>query len=279
MTTTFQGFVRLTASEPITAGVPFSESELLSSRPSPLLIPKSVLLSRASMRKNFRAFGRVELFAIITSLALLGIAVLPAFASTKSRSQSAQCLNNLRLMGRAVQIWGGDHYDEPPWRTLISEGGTRPDPNFGPKPGAAWPEYSFLSNELATPRILVCPADNGVRKIARDFSEYVHTGYRANATAYSLNLHAGSEMPGAMVFGDHNHRFDYYGPIGCSMRVFEAGSIDPLFGPSAWTNNIHGSFGNIVTMDGSALETKTSEFRAALRTWTENGSVHLLKPH
>jgi hypothetical protein len=278
MKKTFQGFVRLTASEPITSKITFSDPELLRSRPSPLLTPKSVLLSRASMRQNFRAFGRVELFATIASLALLGSVVLPALASTKARSQSAQCLNNLRLMGRAVQIWGGDHYDEPPWRTLISEGGTLPGAGDPTKPGVAWYEYAFMSNELVTPRILGCPADQGVI-ISTDFVQYVSAPFRQFATSYILNLHSSTEFPTALLFGDRNLRFDSYGATTCIARVSNGGSIDPKYGPTSWTNAVHGPFGNFVTMDGNVAETTSPEMRAALQASPkENGGVHLLKP-
>ncbi len=273
MTTTFQAFAKLTVSEPITAGTTFSQPELPSSRPSPLLPPKSVPLSRASIRKSFRAFSRVELFATIASLALLGSVVLPALASTKARSQSAQCLNNLRLMGRAVQIWGGD-----PWRTLIGDGGTLPGAGDPTKPGVAWYEYAFMSNELVTPRLLGCPADQGVI-ISTDFVQYVSAPFRQFATSYTLNLHSSTEFPTALLFGDRNLRFDSYGATTCIARVSNGGSIDPKYGPTGWTNAVHGPFGSFVTMDGNVAETISPEMRAALQASPkENGGVHLLKP-
>jgi hypothetical protein len=239
----------------------------------------AVLRGRNSMRENACAFSRIELAATIVSLALLGIAVLPACASTKSRSRVAQCLNNLRLMGRAVQIWGSEHIDQPPWRTFVADGGTRPE--TGVKPGLAFYEYYFLSNELATPRILACPADDGVR-IASDFGAgiggYRSAGYRGDATSYILNLHAISEIPGTMLFGDRNLRFDSYGITACNMNVTGVGSINPMSNAAGWTNNVHGSFGNIVTIDGNVMETTSGEFRITIGTSDDNGSAHLLRP-
>ena len=52
-----------------------------------------------------RAFTRVELCACLAAGALLVLLALPALATSQSRGQVAQCLNNLRLMGRAMQMW------------------------------------------------------------------------------------------------------------------------------------------------------------------------------
>ena len=45
----------------------------------------------------------------------------------------------------------------------VSRGGTRPDSGF--KAGNAWFEFTALSNELVTPRILACPADDAAARV------------------------------------------------------------------------------------------------------------------
>src|SRR4030095_13113051 len=98
---------------------------------------------------------------------------------------------NLRQIGIAVRQWSGDHFEDPPWLTSVSFGGTRPD--SGTKGTGAWAEYLSLSNEMVTPRILVCPSD-GLAKIASNWGSgpngLVNPGFRQQAVSYLLGLHA-----------------------------------------------------------------------------------------
>jgi len=57
--------------------------------------------------KNSKGFTRLELVAVIAGLALLCMVALPLYAATRGDSERAACLNNLRQLGRAVQMWGG----------------------------------------------------------------------------------------------------------------------------------------------------------------------------
>lgn len=227
-----------------------------------------------------QGFTRVELCACLAAGALLILLALPALATSQSRGQLAQCLNNLRLMGRAMQVWASDaNQTLPPWLLREPAGGTVPN-----NTGNAWFEFFTLSNQLATPRILACPADEGVR-IAAHFGLDSATGgyasipYRAAATSYFLNLHSSVESPEAVLFGDRNLSL---GGATCGLARFNnASDVTPT---TRWTNRVHavdGNFGgNIVTMDGRVTQTGTPELQAAFaRSRTEEiNSVHLLRP-
>ena len=220
-----------------------------------------------------RAFTRVELCAGLAAAALLALLALPALASSQSRGQVAQCLNNLRLMGRAVQMWASDSNSMmPPWRTPQTEGGTMsPPPN---RPGNSWFELQFMSNQLSTPRILACPADKGVR-VAKDFSEFVTVPYRNNSVSYFINLHTSVEQPETALFGDRN--LSLSPPVACALIGINDANLFTT--ATAWTNAVHGLSGNIVTMDGRVAQTSTPELQTALlRSQAEGPNVvHLLK--
>ncbi len=225
-----------------------------------------------------RAFTRVELCACLAAVALLALLALPALATSQSRGHVAQCLNNLRLMGRAVQMWASDYTGQPPWRTLQSDGGLMP--NLGSRAGNAWFDYVSLSNQLGTPRILACPADEGVL-VASDFSRnnggYLSVPYRANATSYSLNLESLTEQPQVFLAGDLNINLIPTAST-CQTRVNNASTFNYFSaGNHAWTNRVHGVTGNIVTIDGGVAATSSEQMRAALRRLDDNGSVHLLR--
>jgi hypothetical protein len=231
---------------------------------------------RRAAGRGRQAFTRMELCACLAAGALLVLLALPALATSQSRGHVAQCLNNLRLAGRAVQMWASDYNSMmPPWRTPEAEGGTMPV--IGPKNSAAWFEFLYLSNQLATPRILACPADEGVR-IAGSFAELVPHPYRDNSVSYFINLHTSLDRPETALFGDRNLSFGAVATT-CSL----AGGINTvkLFTTATvWTNALHGPSGNIVTMDGRVAQTSTNQMQTALlRSQAEGPNVvHLLKP-
>jgi competence protein ComGC len=181
-------------------------------------------------------FTRIELLAVLLAIAVLAIITFPLLAVSSADSSSAQCFNNLRQIGRAVQAWGTDHRNQAPWRTLVSQGGTQPDPG-GSKPGNAWSEFASMSNELVTPYVLACPADTGVG-VAHDFGEYASPAFRANGTSYAINLHTTVEMPTSILCVDRNVGFS--GTTACVYGVLNASAFNS-FGNDGWTNAVHGA--------------------------------------
>ncbi len=231
------------------------------------------------MRNKSQAFTRLELLAVIVALSLLGAFALPLLASTRGDGDRAQCANNLRLVGRAIETWAMEHDGVPPWITYVSRGGTRPDGGF--KAGNAWFEFTALSNELATPRILACPADTGVR-VASEFSNagsrgYMNTGMRGLATSYFINMDNLGRVPVMAVTGDRNLRSD--GITACAQGVNNADRIDLLSGnPMLWTNAVHGLQGHFLRTDGSVAFTTSAPILANSQVLIdENGSAHLLR--
>jgi hypothetical protein len=235
---------------------------------------------------GLRAFTRVELCACLAAGALLVLLALPALATSQSRGHVAQCLNNLRQMGRGVHVWAADYQNQPPWQTSVNDGGLIPA--IGTRPGNVWFEFYTMSNALVTPRILACPADRGTI-VAKDFGEYFTSVFRNNATSYVLNLHSRSEYPEGLLFADRNMKLSP-NVQACATGVNNTRGFSTQPGSDhGWTNNVlqhnlHGLSGNIVIMDGSVSETTSEQLRAAMaKSPDENGSdvhlLYLLKPN
>jgi hypothetical protein len=72
---------------------------------------------------------------------------LDAMAEARAKAERIACVNNLKQIGLAERIWSNDHNHVAP------------------------PDFLSMSNELSTPKILVCPADKG-REVAATFSTY-----------------------------------------------------------------------------------------------------------
>jgi hypothetical protein len=70
-----------------------------------------------------------------------------SLAQAKERALSIACVNNLKQFGIAVRVWALDNNDSNP------------------------PNVLSMSNELSTPKILVCPADTN-RQVATDWASF-----------------------------------------------------------------------------------------------------------
>ncbi len=118
--------------------------------------------------------------SIFTSLLLLGV-LLPALAKAKARAQTIVCVNNLKQVGLASRVWANGHQDRFPFITNTNQSGPLTAGEQAP-PQEAVRVFRLLSNELGSPKILVCPAD-GFKRPATSFS----TLSQANIT-YVLEL-------------------------------------------------------------------------------------------
>ena len=107
--------------------------------------------------------------SIFTTLILAGL-LLPALAQAKGKAQSIMCVNNMKQMGLAFRVYASNHGDRFPFNVPTSEGGIMDASAAGDDGFVQDPARFFqsLSNELATPQILVCPADRSKRP-TKDF--------------------------------------------------------------------------------------------------------------
>ncbi len=239
-----------------------------------------------------RAFTRLELMMVLVTLAVLAGIALPVLAGNRSRSEQVSCLNNLRQIGHAFHVWANDHGDRNPWWTPIREGGTYNAPGDPVVPwlglrNNAWFQMAWISNELATPKILVCPSDQGVgggRNMASDFSDFAEGGFlyaasKNRSVSYLIGIHSFFGSPRSILSGDRNIRFDSLNS-GCSSQI---GLVSVLNYPNSsvlWTNAIHGRTGNILFTDGGVEQSASSGLREALNHpgQSENGSAHFISP-
>lgn len=117
--------------------------------------------------------------------------VLPALAKAKERAQTINCINNMKQINLAARIWAGDNNDQYPFNVSTSKGGTlelceRGGDGYDRN---AYKHFQVMSNELNTPKILVCPSDSS-KQTASDFanlqswnvSYQIRTGPNVNET-------------------------------------------------------------------------------------------------
>ena len=222
------------------------------------------------------AFTRLELAALLAALALVALLALPALAGTRIRSDRVLCANNLRQIAMALQQWGNDHGDRQPWEVRPPDGGT-----YQHALGAnVWFHFAWMSNELATPKILFCPTDTG--QPARDFTGdptggYLHPNFANRATSYFLS-HSFNGQPNSMIAGDRNVTADT--ATSCSRFVSSFGTASrPYPYGLRWTSALHNNAGNMLALDGRVEQFTTSQLqRSVSNPADDNGSLHYITP-
>lgn len=128
-------------------------------------------------RKRTAAFTRTELAVVIAAVALLTLLWLPAHALTALKTRRLVCADNLKRQGVAFQLWA----DKKDGRYPMSVPGVNGGPWLAGAMGTgkvAWnsdnyaqytyQNFAVMSNELATPKAVNCPADS--RNSATNFA-------------------------------------------------------------------------------------------------------------
>jgi type II secretory pathway pseudopilin PulG len=217
---------------------------------------------------------------VLACLGMLAVVGLPALAQSKPRTQRVTCANNLTWIGRAMNEWAGGWDDRMPWRLYVPPQGTTGNPYVN----QAWYWYTVFSNELVTPKVLVCPSDPTVRA-ARDFSlgstgSFSDSSHRNHALSYFLGLDSFAEAPTSILSGDWNIRVTGTSSS-CSsgVRMPAAIPIRPVPSPVGWTASLHAGSGNLLLMDGRVEQTSTARLRELLPLpFDDQGMLHFLTP-
>jgi hypothetical protein len=133
----------------------------------PAIICGHLAHNRARRQPNLYGGGGLALAGFVLGYASVLISFLmlamlfPAITKAKSRAQQINCVNNLKQVGLAFKIWALDNQDSFPFNVSTNNGGTlewcAPDADGFDK--NAFRHLMAMSNELSTPKILVCPED------------------------------------------------------------------------------------------------------------------------
>jgi len=160
------------------------------------------------------AFTLIELLVVIAIIAILAALLLPALAKAKQRAQTASCLNNLKQLQLAYQMYGDDNHDYLPPNEAI------PNTDVSWVPGNAQTDVTttniqsgliFQYNQNV--KIYVCPANTlmipdghggsvpQTRTCAVDFAL---GGYTQSAAAASGRAQGGGTFNGVTTLAKFN---------------------------------------------------------------------------
>lgn len=257
---------------------------------------------RAQNPKRQQALTATDVLILIALAAILGVLLLPALANNNRRPHRLVCVSNVRQVSLAFIVWVHDQEKNSlPFRVPFWEGGTQvpaqpfstnvPPPAWSGQQNNLWFQYAWLSNELSSPKVLVCSSDKE-KKPAENWGTtskgFRHLNHQDKSASYNLWPDAGRtggkfSFEGAqeqILLSDRN--LNHENPTtACSSGITSLRTVSSNTTVVGWQREKkfgHGESGVLALLDGSAISANTTEARKFFQNGDDNGNLHYMWP-
>ena len=218
----------------------------------------------------------MELLVVIVVGGLLLIQVSQTLGKAKKGSPRITCVNRLKQIGIAFRTYEVDYQGAYPWmESKAGEKGANVLQPVVPFTNQVSSDllglFLSVSNELSTPKILVCPTD--LRPgLATNRWDYVATHPRSGHRnlSYFVGLGSSEEKPESILVGDRNLTNDPTQGPSWQYVVETTPAWVPGRDPNAFRSlgfdarTMHRSAGNILLGDGSVQQVSNGRLRDAM---------------
>ena len=218
-------------------------------------------------RHGSSGFKLIELLVVVVVLAVAALIGLKVAARQFAKSPQANCVNNLKQVGLSFRLWAYDHDGKYPMQLSTNHRGT-----------SEWsrsvvPHFAAVSNELGTPKILLCFADPE-RRAASDFQALT-----ASNISYFLTPDGGGDSPQLWLAGDRDLSTNTAALLSGLMTM-------DINTPVRWAGRLHkNEAGNVLFRDGHVerlsktnVQTAAAKAVRALQSATTNSPMRMLIP-
>ena len=229
-----------------------------------------------SNQRHARAFSLVEVMVVVAVVAIFSVVVLAKQVRDRDRARRISCIGSLKNTSMGLRLFANDADGAYPFQFLSQPANSMKfgSPFKGNDPNELWKLIQVASNDIASARVLICPADQA-RRPADSFltaglpGEFAHTNSRLNALSYFLSIDPYEGSPQVFLMGDRYLTTD---PETSSERgtkflfgqqdFSEGGGLDQKV---RWISTVHQGGGNAAFMDGSIQQLTTAKLREAIR--------------
>ena len=179
-----------------------------------------------------------EVCVVVVVIGLLGLILLPVLAVTKKKSNKIGCVSDLKQVGLSYRMWSNDNNERYPMQVSVTNDGSM---ELAIK-GDVVRTFQVMSNELSTPKLLICP--NDMNTYATNFATLAKSNI-----SYFVGINAVETNVQSILSGDRNLVIDDQAVKSGLVRVWNSSRV-------AWaTTTIHKGYGNIGLADGSVQPT------------------------
>ena len=203
-------------------------------------------------RQRQTAMTLFEVGLVVAVVMILAALLLPTLSISRRRVSRISCINNLKQIGLAYRIWEGDNGDIYPMGISVTNGGTRELVQTG----NVVVTFQVMSNELSTPKILICTGD-GYNPGDTNATFATNFGTLSNSNiSYFVGVDVTNDVnPQLILSGDCN--FEIGGkPV--KSGLLSIWTNDPV----TWSPVRHGTSGNLGFADGSVQSVSTTSLRS-----------------
>lgn len=207
---------------------------------------------RSGIAASSKGFTLVELLMVVAIIALLAALLLPSLRSAKEKGRAAACVNNLRQIGLAFQMyldeWQGTYpawlEGDYTWGQFVGHYEINGTP--GPYAGCFARIYPYLGGRGKW-RLFVCPSD----PVKRDLRDTTSNSGNGTGASYGMNASCGD------------------GPSGLGFIAWSGGNTS-CGSPGNWVRqgNLQWPAETCVVADVIGWDTSASPFGLLYRPWS-----------